>query len=84
MRLIRTLRETSFYNFQKFRLDILIHTLLEISTVIYETRYWSFIQLQFCKIKIEFQKFHLFFSKFEKQFRNFELILKTSDKTKDV
>ena len=46
-------------------------TLLEISTVI--SRNWSFIQLQFRKIKIEFQKIQLLFSKLKKQFFNFQL-----------
>ena len=42
-------------------------------TVIPETRDWSFIQLQFRKIKLEFQKIQLLFSKFKKKFLNFQL-----------
>ena len=36
-------------------------------------RNWSFIQLQFCKIKMEFQKIQLLFNKFKKKFLNFQL-----------
>ena len=38
-----------------------------------ETCDWSFIQLEFHKIKMEFQKIQLLFSKFEKTFQNFQL-----------